>query len=237
MAERPPARSRLLRGAAQMYLGRAISAWRYPNPYTHWKGDLEAGVYGHDDGSGNLMALAWDPKHVVAVAFDHESDRSAEAQDVFDETNYDPRRFLTGLPEAHASLLDAAVHAMHTTRGMVMDAGNVTAGAWWIREEPRLAEPWTLARDNGLWTIEPLELDASAAFAVDSDIGFAKWFSLSPDQAALARALAPRLFGGRIMLTAAERTLLARTHDGQASPDGGRSSRDLLRSLGVQSQD
>ncbi len=225
-------RPHLVRGAALKHLAAGISALRYVHVYSRWSGSLDAGTYAYDNGSGDLLGLAWRPDGLVGITFDHESDRSPHALPEVDEAAYDPRRHLAGFPDALSDLLDAAHSAMQHTRDLLCDDFGITAGFWTIDDRVTLAEPANLAVDHGLWMVEPLAATPDVAMG-DRTRGLEHRHSLSPAQSRLALDLLPALGASPLTFSPEQLTALRQTYDGEPSPDSEQSARRLLGMLDI----
>ncbi len=221
---RPPD---LVRGAALKHLAAGISALRYVHIYSRWSGSLDTGTYAYDNGSGDLLGLAWRPGGLVGLTFDHESDRSPHALPDIDEAAYDPRRHLAGFPVALSDLLDAAHDVMQHTRDLLCDDFGITAGFWTVDDLIALAEPVNRAVDHGLWMFEPLSATPDVAMG-NRTRGLEHHHSLSPEQARLALDLLPALRAVPLTLSMEQLASLRKTYDGEPSPDGEQSARRLL---------
>jgi len=183
-------------------------------PGTRWEGDGERGAFRLANGSGDDAAAVWEPGGLVAVAFDHESERSAIGGDADEPEAWDPRACFAP-PAALDDLLARAVR--------LLEEGdqNVTAGVWAEGEAVRASEPYAEAAANGIDLIEP---EAEPLPCLTRSL------SLDEPVARLAVALAARAAAGPTELAPPELAVL------EASPrraGGPAEARALLAQLRV----
>lgn len=178
-------RSTLLQGVRLAHCQLAVCAARWPDSSGDanlWTGDQS--VYKSADGSGNLFTVAWDDAGLIAVLFDHESDRSP----FNDHEPRDPMEVLElQLP---SDLIGLARRALYP---MVLDSSYavlpmITTWLWSDGDELRSEDPWPEFFRHGGHLVEKHLL--SVEQAMRGPHGWQVQSSLTEAQAALALELA-----------------------------------------------
>lgn len=133
-------RDGFVESAVLHFMATVVSSLYRGFPPASFEGDRHDGAYAHHNGSGDHFALEWDRTRLVALAFDHESDRSEFSSDPH---HRDPYRHLAGLPAECVPLVER-----HLTGFMCERL--VTAGLWTV--DGRIVAPrdWNPMRCHGL---------------------------------------------------------------------------------------
>lgn len=214
-------RSTLIQGVRLAHCALAVSAARWPDfsrEASLWSGG--GNVYKSADGSGNVFTVAWEDAGLVAVLFDHESDRSPfndpEPPDPVDELEQ-------RLPAGLVGLARRALYPMVLENGYAA-VPMITAWMWSEGGELRSEDPWADFFRHGGHLIHRHLLPVEQAMR--GPYGWQAHSSLTEAQADLVLELAA---GKRDLDTGDKEILLTR-----ADPQRGEACcRRVLAQLGV----
>jgi hypothetical protein len=187
-----------------------------------WHGTSKHGWYAWDNGSGDRLVIAWNPRALVGLVFDHESDRSEH--DV-DEDERAPLRWLEGIR--------GPAKALATTTAADFE-NLVTAGLWSTKTTIELSD--AVKQRGGTHG-----LDLVAGFGLPPDEAvFGKtlrqsWLELSSLEESHARIAMRLASAGVTRVTAAEQDALLELPDGceTISLAAAREAKQALASVGI----
>src|SRR5947207_10822984 len=121
-----------------------------------WSGDTGAGEYYYHDGCGDYVRMAWDQRGLVALMYDHNSERGEFNRAA---RHRRPYRWLPDLPRDLADLAAGLV---------ARNERLATAGLWVLDEDARASDPVVPAGEHGIGWFYQYALPARQAVFGDT---------------------------------------------------------------------
>ena len=122
------------------------SAIQFTDQRCSWTGDLDNGSFHYDNGCGDQFVVVWQADQLIALTFDHESDRSPYVEDEVDWSDAERlcRRWLGELPAELEALFEQASQRIEA----------VTAAMWGTAAGLAVGHAFEACEQHGLWMFQ-----------------------------------------------------------------------------------